>query len=255
MRNVGSSIACAGLLLATVGAHAAPTRPSPAPSPGPTARAKPAVALVKAIEVTVVPVETRCGGPPKVRVAMRNNTSNQWMGTINLVAAGQTTNTPVVLAADSATKTFDIVGNGTVDCKKPLGSHNVRVWSEPTAPIHTQVLEPKRIAVVRDLPQPSGAKVWFRRVAVNGTCGDKVSPVAVLGNATLGPQQAQVGLAFGAATLRTAVQVPQSGVQVPLDVAEPLDCKAPQGLPAFEYGFTDEGRPPMKLEIDYVTFQ
>jgi len=240
-------------VLATVAAHAAPT-PAPTVRPGP---APTALVALKRVEATVVPVASKCGEPTKARVTLRNRTLQPWAGTVNLVTDG-TVNTPVTLAAsgDDAEKTVDVAG-GTLDCTKKLQPFGLRVWKDPSAPILTQVLRPKRVAALAQptaVPPPTETRPWVRRVTYEGRCGEAIAPTMVVQNFGSAPQEAKVKLAFGAATKEgTFPLTPGQATFIAVEVAT-LDC-ASGPVPTFQWALANGISAQGSLAPTEVTFE
>lgn len=239
MRKIGVAVVMGGMLLGTVGAHAAPVASQPGATP---IRVNPGpLAAVRKVEVTVAASNNKCGEPAKARVTVVNKTLQPWAGVINFVAGGSTS-TPVAVAAfgsDDATKTVDVVGP-KLDCGKPLGSQGLRVWKngETATPIFVKVLKPTKVSAFRDLspnaPPSTETKVWLRRVVVDATCGGNVTATAMLHSFTSAPQEAKVKLGFGIYVKESTVEV-RGSTPVPYGAPSPLDCNAAGGIPAFDY--------------------
>jgi len=247
------------LLLGTIVAQAAPPRARSGPAEQPRANPGPAVTAAT-VEVTVIPVPSKCGEGARARVRLQNKTLRPWSGIVSFVANG-TVNTPVTLTGlgADAVKVVDVTG-GVLDCKKPLGPLGVRVWKDPVAPLLVKVLKPGRVFAVRDLsssaPPAGDPRPWLRRVVLDVTCGQEASPLALVHSYGSTAQSARVTLSFGAASKTTSVQVaPNQATPVRLEVPGALDCTAPGGIPALEYSLLDGMATTGALEPSEVTFQ
>lgn len=256
MKNFGTVAISLVSLSLGLAAHAAPTvAPTPTVRPGVAPQAR----SIFRIEGEVIAVANKCGEPITARVKLTNKTTKPWSGVVNLSAITMKS-VSVSLASEGAdaTKTVDLSLTTTLDCKKPLGNHNIRVWGAggPADVVYSKALRATKVTAERPYTAPSGANTqpWLRRVVLNGACGGAISPTVYLQSSGNQPQSANVKLTFGAATTEKAVSV-LNATPVTLDVPGTLDCQAATGIPAFEYALLTGNAVAGKLDAVEIMFE